>query len=64
MSKIKDLIDKLYQEHDLRDEDLLYILDNIDEESMDYLFYLAAKTRDRHYGRKVYLRGLIEFTNY
>ena len=46
MSKIKDLIDKLYQEHDLRDEDLLYILDNIDEESMDYLFYLAAKTRE------------------
>ena len=64
MSKIKDLIDKLYQEHDLRDEDFLYILDNIDEESMDYLFYLAAKTRDRHYGRKVCLRGLIEFTNY
>ena len=44
MSKIKDLIDKLYQEHDLRDEDLLYILDNIDEESMDYLFYLASSS--------------------
>ena len=64
MSKLKQLIDKLYLEHDLEDEDLEYILDNLDQISMEYLFCLASKTRNEHYGKKVYLRGLIEFTNY
>lgn len=30
----------------------------------DYLFRKARKIREMHYGRDVYIRGLIEFTNY
>ena len=30
----------------------------------EYLFERARKIRIRHYGKKVYIRGLIEFTNY
>lgn len=30
----------------------------------DYLFRKARKIREMHYGRDVYIRGLVEFTNY
>lgn len=63
-TKIKDLIDRLYENNDLEDEQLLYILDNIDEEEKAYLFAKSSMTRDKYYGKNVYLRGLIEFTNY
>lgn len=35
-----------------------------DGELRDYLFLLARKTRERYFGKKIYVRGLIEFTNY
>lgn len=62
--KMISLINKLYLENDLSDEELLWLLDNIDEDGREYLFSLSKETRDRYYGRKVYLRGLIEFTNF
>ncbi len=62
--KILQLIKKLYIKNDLEDEELLYLLDNINEKEKKYLFSLAKKTRDEVYGNRVYLRGLIEFTNY
>lgn len=61
---IRDLIDKLALTNDLSSEELLYILDNLDEESKKYLIEKAHKTRMKVYGDKVYIRGLIEFTNY
>ena len=61
---IKKYIDKLYEANNATDEELLYILDNLDEESKSYLVEKANATRIRTYGNKVYMRGLIEFTNY
>lgn len=61
---IKKYIDKLYETNNATDEELLYILDNLDEESKSYLTEKAHATRMRTYGNKVYMRGLIEFTNY
>jgi len=61
---IRDLIDKLALTNDLSSEELLYILDNLDEESKKYLIEKAHETRMKVYGDKVYIRGLIEFTNY
>ncbi|WP_101773296.1 [FeFe] hydrogenase H-cluster radical SAM maturase HydE [Peptostreptococcus faecalis] len=58
------LIDKLYNENDLRDEDLLWLLDNMNKKEKEYMFSLSKKTRDKYYGKNVYLRSLIEFTNY
>ena len=45
-------------------EELLYLLEHLDEESSAYLRAAAAEESVRHFGRKIYLRGLIEFTNY
>nr|WP_308550987.1 [FeFe] hydrogenase H-cluster radical SAM maturase HydE [uncultured Peptostreptococcus sp.] len=62
--KIYKLINQLYFEHDLREEDLVYLLDNLEDETRTYLLGLAYDTRNNHYGKAVYMRGLIEFTNY
>ena len=58
------LIDKLFTENDLTDEELLYLLDNLDLESKMYLFEKSRETKDKYYGNSVYMRGLIEFSNY
>lgn len=63
MNKIA-LIDQLYAENDLSNEGLLYLLENMDEETQNYLIEKAHDTRMRVYGDSVYMRGLIEFTNF
>lgn len=60
--KIKSIIDKLYKEHNASEEELLYLLDNI-ESDKGYLIEKANEVRQSNYGNKVYIRGLIEFTN-
>lgn len=57
-------IDKLYENNSCEREELIYILDNLDIESKRYLLEKAHKTRIEIYGNTVYMRGLIEFTNY
>ena len=61
---IKNIIDKLYKEQNGTREELLYILDNIDEASKKYLVEKANEVRMSTYKNKVYMRGLIEFTNH
>jgi biotin synthase len=61
---MKELIDKLYEANSLSKEELIYIIDNIDDKSKDYLVQRAHETRLKHYSKKVFMRGLIEFTNY
>lgn len=58
------LIDKLYENNNLNYEELLYIIDSINDEEMDYLISKSLDTKIKNYGDKVFLRGLIEFTNY
>ena len=62
--KVINIIDKLYKEHNAKREELLYLLDNITEEEEQYLAKKANEIRTQNYGNKVYMRGLIEFTNY
>ena len=61
---IKNIIDKLYKEHNASREELIYLLDNITEKDQEYLFEKSNDIRLQNYGNKVYMRGLIEFTNY
>ncbi|MCR4435540.1 MAG: [FeFe] hydrogenase H-cluster radical SAM maturase HydE [Clostridiales bacterium] len=61
---MKGLIDKLYRSNRLNEDELLELLDNMNEESRKYLMGKAHETRVKHYGTRVYLRGLVEFTNY
>lgn len=65
MMNIKDLINKLYITNSLSFDELLYIIENISkQEDKDYLFEKARNTRYKHYENKVFLRGLIEISNY
>lgn len=62
--EISSLIEKLYQTSTLSEAELLYLLEQRTEESAQLLAEKADEVRRRHYGDKVYLRGLVEFTNY
>lgn len=60
--KLSDKVNKLLKTKNLSDGELLELIktDTFDEE----LFFAADKVRREHYGTDVYVRGLIEFTNY
>lgn len=61
---MKDLIEKLHQEQNLNAEEFHRLLANRSEETDIYARELANKVRQESYGNKIYVRGLIEFTNY
>ena len=62
--KIYQLLDKLTEETNLAKDDFLYILNNITEKEIPYLNDIAYKVKYKHYQNRVYLRGLIEISNY
>ena len=57
-------IDTLRKETTLPREELGILLSTMTKEDADYLYGNASEVRQQHYGRDVYLRGLIEFTNF
>lgn len=59
---MKDSIEQLKQTRDLPDEQLLQLIDHEGDDTA--LFEAADQVRREHYGTDVFLRGLIEFTNY
>lgn len=61
---MKELIDKLKKDRTLSRQEFKLLLENRNEETADYLFEQAREVRESVYGRDVYMRGLIEFTNY
>lgn len=62
--KIKILIDKLEKEHSLSVEEYEYIIENRSEESAALLREKADRVRRGIYGTDVYIRGLIEISNF
>ena len=60
----KSIIQKLYDTNDASREELLYLLNNIDEESKQFLIEMAYKTRLKYFGNTVYVRGLIEISSF
>lgn len=61
---MKRLIDKLYKTKNLSPEEYRELIDNRNPELAEYLFEKARAVRVENYGYDVYIRGLIEFTNY
>ncbi|TCT16313.1 iron-only hydrogenase maturation protein HydE [Natranaerovirga pectinivora] len=62
---MKNLIDQLYLEHILSKDDILFLLNNLTKiEDVDYLHKKARDASQIYYDDNVYMRGLIEFTNY
>lgn len=63
MSTRHNLLEKVYQTNDLTKEEITYLLENITHADREILYRYALKTKQAYYGDKVYLRGLIEFSN-
>ena len=59
---MNDLVDKLFNAGDLSDEELKTLLES--DSFNEPLAHAADIRRRENYGDKVYIRGLIEFTNY
>lgn len=61
---MKKILDKLIATHDLTKEELVYVLSNLNDEWREYIFKHSKEAKERHYGNTVYMRGLIEISNY
>jgi len=63
-SSSKIIIDKLFQQSILCEEEWIFLLSNRDSEIVAYTCEKARQVAVQHYENKVFTRGLIEFTNY
>lgn len=61
---MNNLIDKLNKDKVLSKEEFISLIDNQNEELSKYSFKIARDLGDQYYGKDIYIRGLIEFTNY
>lgn len=60
---MKEIVDSIGEKRTLSLEKLKTIVDCSDKEEINYLYSTARKTANKYYGNRVYIRGLIEFTN-
>ena len=61
---MKELIDKLRREQRLTNSEWITLIERQTPELSDYVFAQAREVRNAIYGHDIYIRGLIEFTNY
>ena len=61
---MKELIQKLKETQNLSKKEWISLIENRSVELSDYLFAQAREVRHQYYGKEIYVRGLIEFTNY
>lgn len=59
-----EIAEKLYREGDLSDDELRLLIETDDTAAGELLRQRADEVRQRSYGRKVFLRGLIEISSY
>ena len=64
MAELRPLIDKLKNEQLLTHSEFVRLLTSRNPEDAEYMRSLAQETAVANYGHDIYLRGLIEFTNY
>jgi biotin synthase len=64
MGKLRPTIDRLRREGKLSHDEYVFLLRGKNDEDTEYLRSLAQETAVGQYGRDIFLRGLIEFTNY
>lgn len=61
--KIKKLIEKLESEHKLSVDEFTYILENATDDDREYIRSVAQEISKSKFGNKVYIRGIVEFSN-
>ena len=64
MGIVKRLIQKLRTTNELNKAEWISLIENRTPELSEYLFEQAREVCKEHYGQHIYIRGLIEFTNY
>ena len=64
MMKNRDRIEALRRDQTLPREEMQTLLTTLTQEDASFLYANAREVREAYYGKEVYLRGLIEFTNY
>ena len=64
MTDVKIAIQKLVASGDISREEIICLLENRDKDLQAYLAEKASAVARENYGNKVFVRGLIEFTNY
>lgn len=62
-NRIKKLIEKLYNNSSLTENEYKELIENRDNEAFLYLRSKAVEVRQRIYGNSVFIRGLIEISN-
>lgn len=61
---LHQIIDRIREQQNISREELELLLTTEDKEALEYLRTSARAVADAVYGRQVFIRGLIEFTNY
>ena len=64
MGSLRPLIDKLKEEQTLTHDEFVRMFTERNPEDSEYMRALAQETAVANYGHDIYLRGLIEFSNY
>ena len=64
MDNLPGLIDRLEQNQVLNKEDFIRLIEKHTPDTDEYLFQKADRLRQENYGNEIYIRGLIELTNY
>lgn len=59
-----ELIDRLEQDKSLQKEEWIHVIEDDSEENRKYAAEKARALGDAYYGKEIFVRGLIEFTNY
>ncbi|MCH5296159.1 MAG: [FeFe] hydrogenase H-cluster radical SAM maturase HydE [Ruminococcus sp.] len=62
--KCVKIIEKLSQFHTASEDELAELIDTINDEELEFLRKKAQATAQEHFGNKIFVRGLIEFSSY
>ena len=60
---VKNLIEKLNRDHHLTSQEWVYIFENYTDEDSRYAQQLAWEIAVRNFGKKIYFRGIVEYSN-
>lgn len=63
MERLK-IIEKLSQFHMASEDELAQLIDEISDSELEVLRQKAQETAQKHFGNKIFIRGLIEFSSY
>lgn len=61
---MRELVDRLFRTGELTEEEFRRLIRHRTKETERYARDLACQVREKNYGNQIYIRGLIEFTNY